>query len=231
MTQQATYRAQTPALALQMFAADAQRALAAGFQPTIQTWSQEGPEAALTVDYQPTPNGGMVITPITSVGQLPVTGKAHFKQKRWIALAVGTTFVLGLAAIGSASPQQPTPNAAAVLAATVSPTTTVARISQGTPTATQTQAVSEASPTPKPTAKATLKPTPRPTPRPTQKPRATTVPNNCHPSYRGACLRRGIGDYDCAGGSGNGPNYVGFVRVVGYDEFGLDRDHDGLGCE
>ena len=33
-------------------------------------------------------------------------------------------------------------------------------------------------------------------------------------------------------GSGNGPNYVyGTVRVVGSDPFGLDRDHDGLGCE
>lgn len=40
------------------------------------------------------------------------------------------------------------------------------------------------------------------------------------------------GDYDCAGGSGNGPNYVqGPVVVVGYDEFGLDRDNDGIGCE
>jgi hypothetical protein len=24
---------------------------------------------------------------------------------------------------------------------------------------------------------------------------------------------------------------TGFVRVVGYDEFGLDADGDGLGCE
>jgi hypothetical protein len=55
---------------------------------------------------------------------------------------------------------------------------------------------------------------------------------NCHPSYAGACLTPGIGDYDCAGGSGNGPNYVaGPIRVVGWDEFGLDRDGDGIGCE
>ena len=38
-------------------------------------------------------------------------------------------------------------------------------------------------------------------------------------------------DYDCAGGSGDGPKYVyGTVKVIGYDEFGLDRDHDGYGC-
>ena len=49
---------------------------------------------------------------------------------------------------------------------------------------------------------------------------------------RAARLREGIGDYDCAGGSGNGPNYVyGIVEVVGYDEFDLDRDGDGYGCE
>lgn len=41
----------------------------------------------------------------------------------------------------------------------------------------------------------------------------------------------GIGDYDCLGGFGNGPNYTGPVRVVGWDEFGLDRDNDGYGCE
>jgi hypothetical protein len=63
-------------------------------------------------------------------------------------------------------------------------------------------------------------------------PPPTAPPQNCHPSYQGECLKIGIGDYDCAGGSGNGPNYVqGTVRVVGPDEFDLDRDGDGWGCE
>jgi hypothetical protein len=67
---------------------------------------------------------------------------------------------------------------------------------------------------------------PKPTPRP------AAAGTNCHPSYAGACLKDGAGDYDCAGGSGNGPNYVyGTVRVVGWDEFGLDGDNDGYGCE
>jgi hypothetical protein len=64
-------------------------------------------------------------------------------------------------------------------------------------------------------------------------------PANCHPSYQGGtdtktggCIRSGVGDYDCAGGSGNGPNYVrGPVYVVGPDVFDLDRDGDGVGCE
>jgi len=52
----------------------------------------------------------------------------------------------------------------------------------------------------------------------------------CHPSYSG-CLNPNASDYDCAGGSGNGPYYTGRVRVIGPDVFGLDRDGDGLGCE
>jgi PASTA domain-containing protein len=63
-------------------------------------------------------------------------------------------------------------------------------------------------------------------------PPPTAPPRNCHPSYEGECLRVGIGDYDCAGGSGNGPNYVqSTVRVIGPDDFELDRDGDGWGCE
>ncbi|WP_432943147.1 G5 domain-containing protein [Kribbella sp. CA-253562] len=39
-------------------------------------------------------------------------------------------------------------------------------------------------------------------------------------------------DVDCAGGSGNGPEYVeGPVDVVGSDVYGLDADDDGVGCE
>jgi micrococcal nuclease len=84
-------------------------------------------------------------------------------------------------------------------------------------------------PTPIATPKPTPKPTPKRTPKPTPKPKPA---RNCHPSYVGQCLKVGIGDYDCAGGSGNGPNYVyGIVEVVGYDEFDLDRDGDGYGCE
>jgi len=54
---------------------------------------------------------------------------------------------------------------------------------------------------------------------------------DCHPSYEGACLKPDSPDYDCAGGSGNGPDYTGPVRVVGPDEYDLDRDGDGQACE
>jgi hypothetical protein len=38
-------------------------------------------------------------------------------------------------------------------------------------------------------------------------------------------------DVDCPGGKGDGPAYVGPARVVGDDQYRLDRDLDGLGCE
>jgi micrococcal nuclease len=73
-------------------------------------------------------------------------------------------------------------------------------------------------------------PPPKPTPAPPSG--GGGGGGSCHPSYKGACLKVGAGDYDCASGSGNGPNYVsGPISVVGYDEFDLDRDGDGVGCE
>jgi hypothetical protein len=53
----------------------------------------------------------------------------------------------------------------------------------------------------------------------------------CHPSYEGACLDPAAYDYDCDGGSGDGPLYTGYVTVVGPDDYGLDGDGDGQGCE
>ena len=55
--------------------------------------------------------------------------------------------------------------------------------------------------------------------------------SSCDPNYSGACVPI-ASDVDCAGGSGNGPAYVqGPVKVIGVDIYGLDSDHDGIGCE
>jgi resuscitation-promoting factor RpfB len=56
-------------------------------------------------------------------------------------------------------------------------------------------------------------------------------PDNCTPGYD-PCLPP-ASDYDCAGGSGNGPAYTGLVYVdQSYgDPYGLDADGDGVGCE
>jgi endonuclease YncB( thermonuclease family) len=74
-------------------------------------------------------------------------------------------------------------------------------------------------------------PPPPPPPAPVVAPPPPAPVNNCHPSYEGACLDPNASDYDCAGGSGNGPEYTGYVTVVGPDEYGLDADGDGGGCE
>jgi PASTA domain len=63
-------------------------------------------------------------------------------------------------------------------------------------------------------------------------PPSTAPAENCDPSYPDVCLDPSAEDYDCAGGSGNGPEYVeGPIRVRPPDPFGLDADGDGLGCE
>jgi hypothetical protein len=63
----------------------------------------------------------------------------------------------------------------------------------------------------------------------------TTAPSpssGCDPNYEGACLDPNSPDYDCEGGSGNGPDYVqGPITVVGDDHYGLDANSDGTGCE
>jgi hypothetical protein len=55
--------------------------------------------------------------------------------------------------------------------------------------------------------------------------------SECDPNYSGACLDPYAADYDCAGGSGDGPEYTGPVTVVGSDHYGLDSDGDGSACE
>lgn len=60
--------------------------------------------------------------------------------------------------------------------------------------------------------------------------RTVSQPSNCTPGYS-PCLPPAY-DYDCAGGSGDGPKYaVGPIRVTGSDPYGLDSDGDGFGCE
>jgi predicted nucleic acid-binding Zn-ribbon protein len=53
---------------------------------------------------------------------------------------------------------------------------------------------------------------------------------SCHPSYD-PCLDPNAGDYDCSGGEGDGPKYTGTVSVTGPDDYDLDRDGDGIGCD
>jgi hypothetical protein len=60
--------------------------------------------------------------------------------------------------------------------------------------------------------------------------RGSSGSGDCAPGYSG-CLDADAYDYDCAGGTGDGPRYTGTVSVSGSDPFGLDDDGDGTGCE
>lgn len=72
---------------------------------------------------------------------------------------------------------------------------------------------------------------PPPTTAPPPPPSTAPAPD-CDPSYPDVCLDPDAVDYDCAGGSGNGPEYVeGPIRVRPPDPFDLDREGDGVGCE
>jgi hypothetical protein len=72
-----------------------------------------------------------------------------------------------------------------------------------------------------------------PPPPSTAPPPPPTAPErNCDSSYPDVCLDPAVEDYDCAGGTGNGPEYVeGPIRVLPPDPFDLDREGDGRGCE
>jgi len=52
----------------------------------------------------------------------------------------------------------------------------------------------------------------------------------CDPNYSG-CVPV-ASDVDCAGGGGNGPEYVqGPIEVIGEDIYRLDGDGDRIACE
>jgi hypothetical protein len=61
------------------------------------------------------------------------------------------------------------------------------------------------------------------------KPKPPDGQDGCTPGYS-PCLPP-ASDYDCAGGTGDGPKYTGPVKVTGSDPYDLDGDSDGQGCE
>ncbi|TFD70522.1 G5 domain-containing protein [Cryobacterium fucosi] len=67
--------------------------------------------------------------------------------------------------------------------------------------------------------------------QPAPPPPPPAAQSDCNSNYADVCVPI-ASDVDCAGGSGNGPAYVdGPLRVVGTDEYDLDRDGDGIACD
>ena len=64
---------------------------------------------------------------------------------------------------------------------------------------------------------------PPPSRPPRQNDPSAGPPSGCHPSYT-PCVPSGRGDLDC-------DDIGGSVRVIGPDEYRLDSDSDGVGCE
>jgi hypothetical protein len=87
----------------------------------------------------------------------------------------------------------------------------IEKVSGGTPTVSASECAQDPPPQPAP---ATSKPEPS---------------GDCVAGYS-PCLSP-ASDYDCEGGSGDGPAYTGTVQVSGSDPYGLDADGDGVGCE
>ena len=135
-------------------------------------------------------------------------------------LALPLLLVVGLTACGS-SPET-TPTAAVAPEVTTTSTTDTTTLA---PTTTSTAPPTTLRPTTTVRVTTTLRSAPAVTTA------APTPASGCHPSYSG-CVPI-ASDVDCAGGSGNGPAYTSArnIRVTGPDDYGLDNDGDGLGCE
>jgi hypothetical protein len=145
-----------------------------------------------------------------------------------IAAPVAVAFI-ALAAIGAAAGEPDDKNGGVEVAD--ESTTTSERTST-----TEARVTTTAAPTTTTTAPTTTTAAPPPPPPPTTAPApppltepAPPPPSDCHPSYD-PCVPF-ASDVDCAGGSGNGPVYTGTAQVIGSDEYGLDDDSDGVGCE
>jgi hypothetical protein len=106
------------------------------------------------------------------------------------------------------------------------PTTTTTR-----PPTTTTTTTTTAPPTTTTTTTAPPPPTTTaPPPPPTTAAPVAPAGGGCTPGYD-PCVPV-ASDVDCAGGSGDGPEYVdGPISVTGSDPYDLDRDGNGVGCE
>ena len=178
-----------------------------------------------------------------------VAGRAFASYRRWPAWGqvAAPIFAVGLVLAGLGSDgdddretaTRQTPAGAVVEDTTTDVTETQTAVVEDEPSTTTTElttttTVAPTTTLPPTTAPPTTAPPPPPTtvpppPPPTAPPATVAQASGCHPSYD-PCVPV-ASDVDCAGGSGNGPEYTGRVSVIGPDVYDLDRDGDGTGCD
>lgn len=207
----------------------------------------------VTVRLPDVPTGAPATPPLIP----PTPGPAAPRPRRRAGkpLLIGAGVVVGLLVINSMFSDRgaPTTPTAATPVATAPPTAPATApqppavaeqtVAAAPALAAASAAVTTSPPKPVPqTQPPTFQPAPQPpAPRPpvveppAAKPPVAPPPvakptGGCDPNYSG-CVPV-ASDVDCQGGSGNGPAYVkGPVNVTGSDIYGLDNDHDGIGCE
>jgi hypothetical protein len=152
---------------------------------------------------------------------------------RWWAITLGgllTLFVLaGIFGEDTASTTTDKPSTAATSQPSEpEPTEPIAPAVETTTTAAAPPPPTTTTAPPPPPAEPAPPPPPAPVPVAPAPPPAEPA-EDCHPSYD-PCVPF-ASDVDCEGGRGDGPVYTGTVRVIGPDEYDLDRDGNGVGCE
>jgi len=166
-----------------------------------------------------------VLTPVPAAAPAKRPGVFSSHKPAWIAAAVVAVAFFGtIGAIGNDDePSQAADRGVVTTTTTPPPITT-------TTTTTTTTTLAPTTTTAVPVVPEPVVPQPDPV-TPTQEEPAPPPPAPaCDPNYTG-CVPI-ASDVDCAGGSGNGPEYAnGPINVIGADIYDLDNDKDGVACE
>ncbi|WP_051772294.1 hypothetical protein [Saccharothrix sp. NRRL B-16314] len=211
-----------------------------------------GLEVVLYLPRNPFNPSNVVAPPPQNASAPPEKAKSRRKVVNAVGAVVALFVVIGLLSdpkstevpsgaltTSAASATEAMTTAAPTTTTTSTTTATTTTTTTTTPTTTTTTSTTTtAAPAPNPQPQPNPQPNPQPQPQPnpaTQAPQPPPAPvpapnDGCHPSYV-PCVPI-VSDVDCEGGRGDGPEYVlGPITVIGPDDYRLDGNNDGVGCE
>lgn len=193
-----------------------------GGRPGCEAVVQRGARGLEVVLRLPRDPEGAVAAPVAATAARG-SGPATNRRPLWIGGAVvGAVLLIGAIANSGDSDEPTTPAADQRTTTVAPPTTTTTTTTTPPPPPPTTTTVVPAPVATQPVVPQTTEAPPPPPPPPAEP--------ACDPNYTG-CVPI-ADDVDCAGGSGNGPEYVaGPVQVIGTDIYDLDRDGDGTACD